>query len=150
MRPAVERFGESRHDYEIFSALAARLGIEQEFTLDRSEMDWVQELYRVTRDSAAESGVELPVFEDFWAGDQIHLGDQLPDADFMLEKFRRDPDRHPLRTPSGKIEIFSAVVQGIFSQEFQKFLSQIHIIVKIIKSHLRFNHPKLCQVPRSI
>jgi biotin/methionine sulfoxide reductase len=112
MRPAVERFGESRHDYEIFSALAARLGFEQDFTRGRSEMDWVEELYRVTRDSAAENGVQLPDFRDFWTGEQIHVGDQLPDADFMLEKFRRDPDRHPLRTPSGKIEIFSETIAG--------------------------------------
>jgi biotin/methionine sulfoxide reductase len=112
MRPAVERFGESRHDYEIFSDLAARLGFAEAFTLGRSEMEWVQHLYEVTRESANDNGVKLPEFADFWSGEQIHVGGQLPDAEFMLEKFRRDPDRHPLQTPSGRIEIFSETIDG--------------------------------------
>ncbi len=112
MRQAVERFGESRHDYEIFAALASRLGFEQEFTLGRDEMEWVRQLYESTRDSAAENRIQLPPFEEFWSGEQFHVGDQLPDAEFMLEKFRRDPDKYPLRTPSGKIEIFSETIHG--------------------------------------
>jgi biotin/methionine sulfoxide reductase len=112
MRPAVGRFGEARHDYEIFSALAERLGFAQEFTLGRDEMAWVQHLYEVTRDSAAKKDVELPAFEDFWFGEQLYVGDQLPDAEFMLERYRRDPGKHPLKTPSGKIEIFSETIAG--------------------------------------
>jgi biotin/methionine sulfoxide reductase len=112
MRAAVERFGEARHDFEIFSALAARLGFEQEFTLGQDEMQWVRHLYNSTRQSAAENNVELPDFDKFWAGEQLHVGEQLPDADFMLERFRRDPGKHPLKTPSGKIEIFSETIDG--------------------------------------
>lgn len=112
MRQAVERFGESRHDFEIFSALAARLGFEEAFTLGRNEMEWVRELYEQTRESAANNSVQLPVFEEFWRGEQLYVGDQLPDAEFMLEKFRRDPDKYPLRTPSGRIEIFSETIDG--------------------------------------
>ena len=119
MRPAVERFGESRHDFEICSALAARLGFEQEFTLGRNEMEWVKHLYESTRESAAENDVDLPEFETFWDGEQLHVGEQLPDADFMLERFRRDPDKYPLNTPSGKIEIFSATIDTFDYEDCQ-------------------------------
>jgi biotin/methionine sulfoxide reductase len=112
MRKAVERFGESRHDYEIYAGLAARLGFEEEFTGGRSEMEWVQELYQITRDSAAKKEISLPEFEEFWQGEQIHVGPQLPDAEYMLERFRRDPEQFPLKTPSGKIEIFSETIAG--------------------------------------
>ena len=107
MRKAVERFGESRHDYEIYAGLAERLGFEQAFTGGRGEMDWVRDLYKVTRESAESKNVSLPEFEEFWQGEQLYVGDQLPDAEYMLERFRRDPQEFPLKTPSGKIEIFS-------------------------------------------
>lgn len=107
MRQVVPGFGESRSDFEVFAGLAARLGIEEAFTEGLDEMQWVQHIYTVTRDNAAGKGVELPDFETFWQGEQIDIAQQLPEAEYTLELFRRDPARYPLRTPSGKIEIFS-------------------------------------------
>ena len=112
MRKAVERFGESRHDYEIYAELASRLGFENEFTLGRDEMEWVRELYQSTLESAASKNVTLPAFDEFWQGEQFHVGEQLPDAEYMLERFRRDPEQFPLQTPSGKIGIFSETIAG--------------------------------------
>jgi biotin/methionine sulfoxide reductase len=119
MRQAVKPLGEARHDYEIFSALAERLGFEQEFTLGRTEIEWVEKLYAVTRDSAAKNNVALPAFEDFWKGEQLYVGDQLPDAEFMLERFRGDPEKFPLKTPSGKIEIFSEKIDSFGYEDCQ-------------------------------
>ncbi|MEL0305732.1 MAG: molybdopterin dinucleotide binding domain-containing protein, partial [Halieaceae bacterium] len=65
-----------------------------------------------TQNNAAAAGVSLPDFDDFWQGQQIGFGDQLPDAEFMLEKFRKDPKKNPLKTPSGKIEIFSEKIES--------------------------------------
>jgi biotin/methionine sulfoxide reductase len=112
MRQVVPSYVESRSDYDVFSGLASRLGLEQAFTEGRSEMQWVQHIYQETRDNAAAKGVELPHFESFWGGEQIAIAPQLPDAEYTLEKFRRDPDKHPLRTPSGKIEIFSQAIDS--------------------------------------
>ena len=112
MRQAVPAYGQSRSDYQVFVGLAERLGFASEFTEGRNEMQWVEKIYNDTRKNAAGQGVELPDFETFWQGDQINIAEQLPDAQYALENFRRDPDQFPLRTPSGKIEIFSETIDS--------------------------------------
>ena len=110
MPAALTPFAGARNDFDIFSALAERLGFHDTFTEGRSEMEWIAHLYETTRSDAANSGVTLPPFEVFWQGDQFAFDDQLPDADFRLERFRRDPSRYPLNTPSGRIEIYSETI----------------------------------------
>jgi len=110
MPQAVSRFEQARDDYEVFSGLAERLGVAEEFTEGRDEMQWVEHIYETTRENAAEQDVELPDFDTFWKGEQIGLREQLPSAVFRLEAFRDDPVANPLKTPSGKIEIFSGTI----------------------------------------
>jgi len=112
MRQAVARFAESRHDYDIFAALAQRLGFEESFTEGRDEMAWVTAIYETTRAKAAAKGVELPDFDSFWQGEQFSVTEQVTDAVFTLERFRQAPEQYPLKTPSGKIEIFSETIAG--------------------------------------
>jgi len=75
-------------------------------------MQWVQHLYEITHANAAKHDIPLPDFDDFWAGEQISLGEKIPDAVFRIEAFRDDPDSNALGTPSGKIEIFSEEIAG--------------------------------------
>src|SRR5712692_6445903 len=98
MHRAIDPVGDARNDFDIFRALARRLGYEAAFTEDRDEMGWCQWVYDQVRASAtAEGAVELPP----------------PERDYVLfEEFRRDPERHPLKTPSGRIEIVSDAVAG--------------------------------------
>jgi biotin/methionine sulfoxide reductase len=110
MRQVVKPFSQARSDYEIFSGLARRLGFEDKFTNGWTEMEWVRHLYEITRKNAAAKSVELPDFDTFWQGEQIHFGNQLRESEYILERFRRDPDQYPLGTPSGKIEIFSDTI----------------------------------------
>ena len=112
MRQVVQPFAQARTDHQIFSGIAQRFGIEQAFTEGRSEIEWIEYLHEETRARAAEQGVTLPPFAEFWAGEQIYYGDQLPEVPFTLERFRSDPAANPLATPSGKIEIFSEVIGG--------------------------------------
>ena len=56
-------------------------------------------------------GIPLPGFQQFWAEGFVEL--PPPERDFVLfEDFRRDPERHPLNTPSGRIEIVSDAIAG--------------------------------------
>ncbi len=110
MPAALAPFGDARNDFDIFSELAQRLGFHGDFTEGRNEMEWIQHLYEATRNDAANNGVALPPFDAFWQGDQFAFDDQLPDAEFRLEQFRRDPTQYPLNTPSGKIEVYSETI----------------------------------------
>ena len=104
MHRAIDPVGEARNDFDIFRALAGRLGYEQAFTEGRDEMGWCQWVYDQVRASATAKGVALPGFQQFWAEGFVEL--PPPERDFVLfEDFRRDPERHPLKTPSGRIEI---------------------------------------------
>ncbi len=112
MPQALPPFAQARNDYEVFSALAERLGFAAGFTEGRSELEWVRHLYDESRARAAAAAVELPDFATFWAGEHFSIAPQLDECEFLLEAFRRDPEAHPLGTPSGKIEIYSETIAG--------------------------------------
>jgi biotin/methionine sulfoxide reductase len=110
MHRAVEPYAEARSEYAIFSDLASALGAGERFTEGRDEMGWLRHLYDGWRAKVAgRGGPTLPAFDAFWAAGFL----DVPDADadlVLLESFRADPERAPLGTPSGRIEIFSATI----------------------------------------
>ena len=111
MHRAIDPIGDAKNDFDIFRALARHLGYESAFTEDRDEMAWCQWVYDQVRASATAKGIALPGFQQFWAEGFV----ELPpcERDYVLfEDFRRDPERHPLKTPSGRIEIISEAVAG--------------------------------------
>lgn len=113
MPQVVGSFAQSRSDYAIFSALAEKLGFGEKFTEGRSEMEWIRYSYQQTQENAGSVGVNLPDFEKFWVGGHISLEDKdFPEPPFELELFRQDPLANPLKTPSGKIEIFSQTIDN--------------------------------------
>ncbi len=112
MPQALPRYAESRDDYDVFSALAARLGCAEAFTEGRDEMAWVRHIYAVSAGRAAAAGVTLPDFETFWSGQHFSLAAQYPERRFLLEAFRDDPAGAALGTPSGRIEIYSETIAG--------------------------------------
>lgn len=106
MRKAIEPVGDARSDFDIFCLLAERLGFAEQFTEGRDEMGWLRHFHDLDRQQAARHRIELPDFDSFWA--QGHVALPVPEKPtVLLEDFRRDPDAHPLPTPSGRIEIFS-------------------------------------------
>ncbi len=111
MHKLAEPFGEARDDYGIFSALAARLGKEEDFTEGRDARGWLRHLYEKTQASMAEHGQPAPDFDSFWERGELELPVE-EDTGGILGAFRRDPEGQPLPTPSGKVEVFSATIDG--------------------------------------
>ncbi|MBA2279980.1 MAG: molybdopterin-dependent oxidoreductase [Actinomycetota bacterium] len=114
MRRAIEPVGEARDDYEIFAGLAKHLDVYDEFTEGRTARDWVAHLYEEFRDRCANHRtvpIEQPPFEDFWAAGECRLPISS-DSHTLFDRFRADPEEHRLPTPSGRIELFSATIDG--------------------------------------
>ena len=109
MQKAIEPVGEARNDFDIFHALAARLGFAEAFTEGRDEFEWLRHMYERSRQQAARKRVELPDFATFWAQGYVEVDE--PDSAYVLfEDFYADPDANPLQTPSGRIEIESKTI----------------------------------------
>ncbi len=106
MKQAIAPLGQSRSDFDIFSALATRLGVGDAFTEGRDEMQWVRHLYELTRTDARERfKMQMPAFEQFWeqgAAEVPTLHDHV-----YLAGYRADPEAKPLKTESGRIELGS-------------------------------------------
>ncbi|MCZ6872048.1 MAG: molybdopterin-dependent oxidoreductase, partial [bacterium] len=111
MQQAIAPVGEARTDYDIYSDLAAHLGFKAEFTEGRSEMEWLQHLYDNARQQAAQRHVDMPGFEAFWESGHIELP-ITDDPPVLFAAYRANPQANALRTPSGRIEIFSDTIAG--------------------------------------
>ncbi|MGD0678104.1 MAG: molybdopterin-dependent oxidoreductase [Polyangiaceae bacterium] len=106
MKRALAPHAQARDDYEIFVELARRLGVGDAFSEGRSAEEWIERMYRDNAERVRALGIALPPFDEFWATGFIDLSSH--DVPYVMhEEFRRDPERNRLRTPSGRIEIFS-------------------------------------------
>lgn len=111
MHQACTPTGQAKSDFDIFSGISAKLGTEQTFTAGLDEMGWIRKLYRLTQEFAKEQAVELPSFEDFWSTGEFEFTPPASDH-CMMSAFRKSPEDDPLNTPSGKIEIFSSIIDN--------------------------------------
>lgn len=120
MQKAAEPPGQSLTDYEIFTKLTAELGAKEAFTAGRDEAQWLTAIYQETQQKAAQSGIDLPSFDDFKAKGWFE-NPMPPEPQVLLQAFRNDPEANPLKTPSGKIEIFSETVASFGYEECPGF-----------------------------
>lgn len=98
---AVEPPGECRNGYAWIGGLAARLGLESQFTEGRTLEQWLQYIVDETRKQDA----EFPEFEVLKETGVYRR--QYTEPAIAFKKQIEDPQNHPFPTPSGKIEIFS-------------------------------------------
>ncbi|MEO1224420.1 MAG: molybdopterin-dependent oxidoreductase [Pseudomonadota bacterium] len=111
MPKLIEPVGEARCDFDIFRALADRLGVAERYAEGRDEAAWLAYLWEDRRRTAQARGIEAPSFDELkrqnvWS---VPKPDQ---PEILLEAFRDDPDGAPLATPSGRIELTSSRIAG--------------------------------------
>ncbi|HTN32801.1 MAG TPA: molybdopterin-dependent oxidoreductase, partial [Marinobacter sp.] len=114
MKKIVEPQFEARNDFDIFAAIADKLGKGYEFTQGRTEMDWIRGFYEGAKIEARAKGMEMPVFDVFWKSNEP-LAFPLKDAQKYFvrhESFRKDPILNALGTATGKFEIYSRTIAG--------------------------------------
>lgn len=98
----IESMYESKSDYEWLTMLAKKLGVEEEFTEGKSQLDWVKWSIKESR----KEDLNFPTFEEF-----RKTGTYQPSVEentvIAFEQEINDPENYKFDTPSGKIEIFS-------------------------------------------
>ena len=109
MSKLVEPFGKAKNDYEIFSGIAKKMGVEKKFTEGRNQEEWQKWIYKQTFERAAAANIKIPSYEKFREEKWFKIDDPS-EPTLMLKDFRADPFKNPLNTKSGKIEIFSQTV----------------------------------------
>ncbi|MBN2148958.1 MAG: molybdopterin-dependent oxidoreductase [Anaerolineales bacterium] len=110
MPPLVEPPGVCKSDYRICAEVAERLGIGEAYTEGRDERGWVdwaiENVYR-------KRFPQMPALDEFEASNGGVFSRPVHKPAVAFADFRRDPQAHPLNTPSGKIEIFSPALHAM-------------------------------------
>ncbi len=104
MPKVLEPAYESKSDYQIAADLAERLGLRDEYTLGRNEYEWIEWSVRYYRNT------RFPDIPDLEKLHELNRGvytNPVTEPKIAFRDFRADPGKHPLNTPSGKIELFS-------------------------------------------
>ena len=105
LQKCVEPQWEQKSGYWICSQIAKRLGIEEKYTEGRTQEDWVRWCYEETRKKHPQV---MPDFDTFWKQGIVKVPGLGKGKTVVMQAFREDPVKNPLKTPSGKIEIYSA------------------------------------------
>ncbi len=95
---------ETKSDYAICAAIAEKLGIGYEYTEGRNEKQWIDYLmgrYKETRFP------DIPTLTEMEESNVGVYSLPVTEPKVAFRDFRKDPEKYPLQTESGKIEIFS-------------------------------------------
>ncbi|OON39547.1 biotin transporter BioY [Izhakiella australiensis] len=117
MHQAIAPQHQARNDFDIFADLAERLGYRSLFTEDRDEMAWIRRLYQQSAAAHQQKGSHWPDFETFWQQGYVEAPAAAKPFVYMAD-FRADPAQHPLRTASGKIELYCAALNDFKLEDF--------------------------------
>ena len=112
----IEPRGESRSDYEAVCAVAEKLGVLEEYTGGKSVEEWIRTGFET---SGAQDYLTWEEFKD--KGHWVVPND--PDWEkhgVALRGFASDPEKHPLTTPSGKLEFYSQRLADNFPDDEER------------------------------
>ncbi len=99
----IEPVGESVSDYEAVCMIAEKFGLLEKYTGGKTAEEWVRIVFE-------NSGIQdMITFEEFQEKGYFVVPTDPDWKEFKtgMSEFRDDPDNHPLKTPSGKIEFYS-------------------------------------------
>ncbi len=91
---------EARNDFDIFSAIAAKLGVQEQYTEGKDEMLWLKQMYDGMAAQARGARVALPPFNMFWESNN-YIRFPIPEANRQWIRhadFRENPLLNPLGT----------------------------------------------------
>lgn len=116
MKKVVETPFEAKDDYEIFSLLSKKFGEEsyKKFTGEMTSIDHIKKFYEQS------DAIKIKSFEDFWKDGFVKF--DIPEAAYTFVRhsnFRKDPIKNPLKTESGKIQIFSEKYNDFGYEDFK-------------------------------
>lgn len=110
-RKIVDNFYEARSEYDWLSEVAERLGVGEEFTEGRTQLEWNKYLLA----EAKKADPDAPTFEELekviahrwnYDGPRVPFKEQI-----------ENPEENKFNTPSGKIEIFSKQLYDMKHEE---------------------------------
>lgn len=112
IKPLVEPYGEAKSDFWICNEICKRFGKDELFNEGKDEMGWIREFYDGVKKDAADLGYDMPSFEAWWEKGYFKFDkiDEKKSFNTAYSAYRKDPETNKLKTPSGKIEIFSQKV----------------------------------------
>lgn len=112
----IEALGESKTDYEIACMLAERLGLLEEYTGGKSIPELIKYGYETSRcedliswDELNEKGYYVVPTADGWE-----------DVPAGFYNFYKDPENHPLSTPTGKLEFEATGLAEHFPNDLER------------------------------
>ena len=114
-RQAIQPIGESKSDYEAVLEVAKKLGIYDKVTEGKSVQEWIRSVFD-------EQLSDVVSWEEF-NKQEYYVFPFDPDWENEpagLIKFYKDPVAHPLHTPSGKLEFYSARLAKHFPDDKER------------------------------
>ncbi|MBN1192004.1 MAG: molybdopterin-dependent oxidoreductase [Dehalococcoidales bacterium] len=115
-KKCVDPIGESMSDYEVVCAIAEKLGLLKEYTGDKT-------IDQLMKDGFNGSGMEKMIsFEELEKKGYyvIPTKKEWQKTPAGLLEFHDDPDNHPLKTPSGKVEFYSQNLAKYFPGDIER------------------------------
>ncbi len=97
---------QARDDFDIFRSVARRLGCADTFAEGRDAAAWLPHLWAQTERHGQREGVAVPAYAELRAAGVWRLPARTA-PEILLERFRADPQAHPLATPTGRIVLHS-------------------------------------------
>jgi anaerobic selenocysteine-containing dehydrogenase len=112
----IEPIGESRSDYEAVCAVAEKLGLLDVFTGGKTVEEWVKTCYE-------HSGVQKKMSYEAFREKGYYVIPNDPEWEKQpvgMREFYDAPEKHPLQTPTGKIEFCSKSLTEHFPDDDER------------------------------